>query len=204
MSALKDEVGNRYGRLCVLVRAANTSNGQAVWWTKCDCGVVCAVQAAKLRNGHTQSCGCINREVSSKRLLRHGQAKEGRKTRAYNAWIGMKERIRSDPTYGNVALDPSWAASFEAFYAELGDCPPKYELDRIDNHKGYVPGNCRWVDEYTQAYNRRDIKLNMDAARKIRADPRPNPIIAKEYGVGVSIIWGIKHSKNWKEKENVT
>lgn len=36
-------------------------------------------------------------------------------------------------------------------------------IDRIDNSKGYSPDNCRWVDQKTQARNRRNNhKLEFD------------------------------------------
>jgi hypothetical protein len=48
---LKDETGNRYGRLTVLRRYDHTAHsGQEV-----------AILGAKLRNGNTRSCGCLAR-----------------------------------------------------------------------------------------------------------------------------------------------
>ena len=34
----------------------------------------------------------------------------------------------------------------------------KFSIDRIDNDKGYTPDNCRWVDQITQANNKRNTK----------------------------------------------
>lgn len=45
---------------------------------------------------------------------------------------------------------------FERFYAHVGPRPsPKHSLDRIDNSRGYEPGNVRWADKKTQTANRR-------------------------------------------------
>lgn len=41
--------------------------------------------------------------------------------------------------------------------AELGPRPSGKTLDRIDNNKGYQPGNLRWADGTTQRLNQRDI-----------------------------------------------
>lgn len=42
------------------------------------------------------------------------------------------------------------------FVDHVGKRPDGYSLDRIDNSKGYEPGNVRWVDTSTQQNNRRD------------------------------------------------
>lgn len=64
-----DLVGERYGRLTVLESAEPTIyqvNGKPRpypnWWCKCDCGGKIIVSQAHLRSGHTQSCGCYNKE----------------------------------------------------------------------------------------------------------------------------------------------
>ena len=55
---LKDEVGNRYGKLTVLYRVEDLRKGEARWHCKCDCGNECDVSGSHLRNGTVQSCGC--------------------------------------------------------------------------------------------------------------------------------------------------
>lgn len=55
---LKDEVGNRYGKLTVLYRVEDLRKGEARWHCKCDCGKECDVSGNHLRNGTVQSCGC--------------------------------------------------------------------------------------------------------------------------------------------------
>lgn len=50
--------------------------------------------------------------------------------------------------------------SFHDFMEALGPKPdPSYELDRIDNSKGYEPGNVRWVSRSDQMENRRSTRL---------------------------------------------
>jgi hypothetical protein len=36
----------------------------------------------------------------------------------------------------------------------MGDCPDKFQIDRIDNTKGYSKENCRWVDAKANMSNR--------------------------------------------------
>ncbi len=48
---------------------------------------------------------------------------------------------------------------FREFLKEVGPKPcQELSLDKIDNEKGYVPGNVRWADPQTQSENRRNVK----------------------------------------------
>jgi len=62
-----DLTGQKFGRFTVISRAKNNKDGRAMWLCKCDCGNERVVMGKSLRNGHTQSCGCLNREINSKR-----------------------------------------------------------------------------------------------------------------------------------------
>lgn len=64
-----DLTGQRFGRFTVVSRAENNKDGRAMWLCKCDCGNERVVMGKCLRNGHTQSCGCLNREINSKRTF---------------------------------------------------------------------------------------------------------------------------------------
>lgn len=48
-----------------------------------------------------------------------------------------------------------WIDDFRAFLAHIGPAPdPRLSLDRIDNNRGYEPGNVRWATASEQARNR--------------------------------------------------
>lgn len=49
---------------------------------------------------------------------------------------------------------------FFNFLEDMGLAPDGMTLDRIDVNGNYEPGNCRWVDVSTQAYNKRKLEAN--------------------------------------------
>lgn len=61
---LEDLSGQRFGMLTVVDRGENIyhPNGSfsVTWNCNCDCGGKVTVQSGNLKNGHTQSCGCIS------------------------------------------------------------------------------------------------------------------------------------------------
>jgi hypothetical protein len=67
---LSDILGKRFGRYTVVKRAANNRHKQARWICRCDCGTERVVLGYSLTSGHTQSCGCLQRERTSRVALR--------------------------------------------------------------------------------------------------------------------------------------
>lgn len=78
----------------------------------------------------------------------------------WRSWKSVK--IRCKPTYRQhrdyydrgIRFDPRWE-DFKNFFADMGTCPPGLTLDRIDNDKGYFPGNVRWATRQDQQRNQR-------------------------------------------------
>jgi hypothetical protein len=57
----------RFGRLTV-IELSYIKNQKTYWKCKCDCGNITIVVASKLKNGHTKSCGCLQKELMSKKI----------------------------------------------------------------------------------------------------------------------------------------
>jgi hypothetical protein len=87
-------------------------------------------------------------------------------TPEYSCWSQIKQRCLNPndqdyPDYGarGIYVCEAWLHDFDAFYAHVGARPSgKHSLDRIDNDKGYEPGNVRWTEWNIQAINRRKLK----------------------------------------------
>lgn len=62
-----DLTGKIFGRLTVIDRASDIRKGVPRWNCLCECGNKCVVTAGNLRSGHTKSCGCYDREMTSQR-----------------------------------------------------------------------------------------------------------------------------------------
>ena len=58
-ASFKSLVGQRFGKLIVLERVENNRFGHVCYKCQCDCGSITVVDANNLRNGNTNSCGCI-------------------------------------------------------------------------------------------------------------------------------------------------
>lgn len=53
--------GRKYGRLTA-IELDRIENNHTFWKCRCDCGNIAIIDGAKMRNGHTKSCGCFSLE----------------------------------------------------------------------------------------------------------------------------------------------
>mgnify|MGYP003603384292 CR=1 FL=1 len=165
MAAFVDITGNKYNRLVVLHECLPRRRPVS-WICKCDCGVVKAIVGASLKNGSTQSCGCLHTEIIQVVNITHGYTKEGKRNKLYGVWSGMKERCTNPkshgyPDYGGrgITTCPDWL-QFEPFknWAINNGYKAGLEIDRTNNNKGYSPDNCKWVTRNINARNVRSTK----------------------------------------------
>lgn len=156
---LDDLTGRRFNSLTVIRRAPNDKRGKPRWVCKCDCGTETTYAARDLKRGNLYSCGCQRSRRISEKNKTHGMSRHP----AWAVWHSMKQRCM-DPNhkawknYGGrgITVCGRWAESFEAFWEDMGPTyQPGLEIDRIDNNRGYEPGNCRWTTRKVNARNRR-------------------------------------------------
>lgn len=158
------EIGTVFGRLTTIseVIAERYASGRAVKkvLVRCTCGGVKKVNKDALISGFTLSCGCLHKE-SATEVGKQRRTHYASKTPEYLVWASMVQRCRNSkarayPSYGGkgIGVCDAWL-KFENFLADMGPRPfPDASLDRIDNQKGYEPGNVRWTNWTEQANNK--------------------------------------------------
>jgi hypothetical protein len=149
--------GQQFGRLTVVGGAVAAGRRRILWRCACVCGNEKMVRSDHLKSGHTASCGC----------LPSGPPSAGRRVDPlYSRWRKMIARTTNpnDPRYADyggrgITVCDRWK-SFDGFVEDMGPTfSPALTLDRIDNDRGYEPGNCRWATVIEQARNKRSSHL---------------------------------------------
>ncbi len=160
------KVGQKFGRLRIVGVGPYEYKTARRLKCLCDCGVVKDIPWQDIRLGKTRSCGCLHRELLSKMKMKHGHSvRNYPRTPTYTSWASMHQRCKPDYREAHLYWDRGirvcerWKL-FENFLKDMGDRPSNenphaWTLDRVDNDKGYEPGNCRWATPREQNMNRR-------------------------------------------------
>lgn len=228
MGSFSDLTGRAYGRLRVLRHAGwyqqpNGTRG-SLWRCLCDpalggCGAEMDARVGKLNNGHTRSCGCLQKQQRGTGSITHGGTRKGARIPEFYVWAGMRDRCTCPgderfPRYGGrgITICARWS-DFSAFYADMGARPsPAHTIDRIDNDRGYWCGNascadcdpagralnCRWATQKEQARNRSTSRM-----LEFRGERRCLAEWAEVLGMDQCVI-GARLSTGWPVERALT
>ncbi|GMQ91711.1 MAG: hypothetical protein BMS9Abin11_1022 [Gammaproteobacteria bacterium] len=144
---LSDEKFNK-----LLVKGHVEGSSPPKWACLCDCGTKVIVRGNNLKNGHTKSCGCLQK-VGKKT---HGKSYHY----LYHIWHNMHDRCNNPKSnrwnrYGGrgIKVCNDWG-DIDTFLADMGPRPKGYSLERKNFDGNYEPNNCKWATPIEQASNK--------------------------------------------------
>lgn len=200
--------GTRFGELTVLGFAFYISDGgRSYGWTpycQCSCGWEGCVLKDNLKSGKSTRCdACAKRAASDKRWWKYKSAMpdDSHRERLLNRLSAIITRCTSKScrvymAYGGrgIGVYDGWRKDRAEFLRYVQTLPnwdvPEYELDRIDNDKGYLPGNIRFVSRSENLCNKRHVN---DMSQRIIQLEKENAELRAE-------IERLRHSQCGAEK----
>lgn len=157
------KIGEKFGRLTVVKDLGTRKSASSEYRYRfvqviCECNSEIKFEAnySSLKQGLTQSCGCLHKERASEscRKVGKGNVKHGMEgTRMYGVWNGMRQRCNNPnhkhyKYYGGkgIKICEEWN-DFSVFHEWSMENGYKegLSIDRLDSEGDYEPSNCEWV-----------------------------------------------------------
>lgn len=128
-----DLTGAQFGKLTVLCKVdkpENRKNSGVYWLCKCSCPErnQVVVSSSDLKSGHTQSCGCLQKETSSKSLAETNKKLAGH---------GKKSKVTKFYEEDGYAYGYT-SNTNQKFYIDLEDVPSVEGYTWYENDQGYI------------------------------------------------------------------
>lgn len=166
----------QFGRLFILREVRRRFRFRRRVECICECGSVVEADLINLLASRTRSCGCYQKEQTSKSRTRLGG--EGGSAE-YLTWGHMIQRChnpanKSYSYYGGrgIFVCERWGSDFLAFLSDMGKRPRGHSIDRWpDTNGNYEPGNCRWATKIQQMRNTREtVRIMFGGADRVLQD----------------------------------
>ena len=145
---VKDETGNRYGRVTVIGRGHKASGQRAMRLCRCDCGKEFVTRGSSLRKGDTQSCGCVAVEkLRAAVVLPEGVAAMNqmiRRLKANASERGIEWHLTDEQALAITQQSCHYCGgdfSNTSSHPEMNGTFAYNGIDRVDNSKGYTIDN---------------------------------------------------------------
>jgi hypothetical protein len=170
MKRIEIQPGERFGRWTIISFSGKvTKRKMRLFECVCDCGTQGLISIGDLRSGHSKSCGCLKKDVTTDRNITHGLCLDPINKHLLNVWRNMMDRCyrQTHKHYKNwggrgISVCEEWHDANQ--FVEWGRCngyAPNLTIDRINNDGNYEPTNCRWATKKEQGNNRRDCRMIM-------------------------------------------
>lgn len=183
--------GDRFGEWEIVREIGRSPRGEQMFLARCPHGEF-EIYGHNLRGGRSLGCRSCGNKI-------HGLS---RTTEYKICYLAIRRCV--DPTtndfehYGGkadpVTVQGNWhtpenlgigAAHMTQYVLDtIGKRPPRHQIDRIDNDRGYESGNLRWVTASQNCRNRSDNRELTHAGKT-----QCTAAWAEELGIGVSTIW---------------
>jgi len=167
---IKVEPGEKYGRLTIVKEVSpyvlpSGKSPSRRFECLCECGETTLVKLSHLRTNRIKSCGCLSVDRLVERVTQHGLSKHP----LYFVWASLVNRCTNPehPCYHHyggrgITVCKEWRENIGKFidWAVKNGWKEGLCIDKINNNKGYFPGNVRFVDDGLSRRNQCVIRVN--------------------------------------------
>jgi hypothetical protein len=163
---------------------SNPNNRMREYLFVCECGSIKWIPGPFVARWDVVSCGCYARDAAAHRCKNRATHKLSYSP-LYRVWADMMSRCykpsnKSYVDYGQrgISVYPEWH-DVECFVKDVEPLwEPGLQMDRVDNSRGYEPGNIRFISCRQNQRNRRDNRLiTIDGVTKCASE------WAEEFGI---------------------
>jgi hypothetical protein len=172
---------------------------------RCTCGKKTIPHGDALKSGATKSCGCLQRELTAARSIKHGNAIGYKSSPELKAYHHAKSRCTNPndekyKVYGarGIRMCDEWMNDAGAFLRYMGPRPKGCTLDRIRVHGDYEPGNVRWATSKQQGNNRQDSILVVTEDNQVMTLKE----FAETHGYNYKSVWA-KRKRGLSLRESI-